>query len=89
MFRRGPFTFANDGQSCTVNDEVHPGARAGATKCEDEMLATPRERRVIGCGEVDSQHPEDRRQEALSLTQRQMEDETERQGGFDCEVGVL
>ena len=49
----------------------------------------PRERRVIGCREVKVQHPEDRRQEALSLAQWQVEDETERQCGFDREVRVL
>ena len=89
MFRRGPFTFANDGQPSTVNDEVQGGARVGALKRDGEMLATPRKRRMIGCGAVEAQHPEDRRHEALSLTQRQVEDETERQSGFDGEVGVL
>ena len=53
------------------------------------MATSPRERRVIGCRKVESQHLEDRRQEALSLTQWQMENETERQGGFDREVQVL
>ena len=39
--------------------------------------------------EIDAQHPEDRGQEALGLTQRSVEDETERQGGFDGEIGIL
>ena len=39
--------------------------------------------------EADAHHPEDRRQEALCLTQRQSEDESHRQGGFDRQVGVL
>ena len=34
MFRRGPLTFADDGQSGAVNDEVQAGARAGAPKRE-------------------------------------------------------
>ena len=53
------------------------------------MLTASRERGVIGCREIDAQHPEDRCQEALGLTQRSVEDETERQGGFDGEIGIL
>ena len=89
MFRRGPLTFADDGQSGAVNDEVQAGARAGAPKREGEMLTASRERGVIGCREIDAQHPEDRCQEALGLTQRSVEEETERQGGFDGEIGIL
>ena len=89
MFRRGPRTFADDGQSGAVNDEVQAGARAGAPKREGEMLTASRERGVIGCREINAQHPEDRCQEALGLTQRSVEDETERQGGFDGEIGIL
>ena len=63
--------------------------RAGAPKREGEMLTASRERGVIGCREIDAQHPEDRGQEALGLTQRSVEDETERQGGFDGEIGIL
>ena len=89
MCRRGPLTVADDGQSGAVNDEVQAGARAGAPKREGEMLTASRERGVIGCREIDAQHPEDRCQEALGLTQRSVEDETERQGGFDGEIGIL
>ena len=53
------------------------------------MLTASRERGVIGGREIDAQHPEDRCQEALGLTQRYVEDETERQGGFDGEIGIL
>ena len=89
MCRRGPLTFADDGQSGAVNDAVPAGARAGAPKREGEMLTASRERGVIGCREIDAQPPEDRCQEALGLTQRSVEDETERQGGFDGEIGIL
>ena len=89
MCRRGPLTFADDGQSGAVNDEVQAGARAGAPKREGEMLTASRARGVIGGREIDAQHPEDRGQEALGLTQRSVEDETERQGGFDGEIGIL
>ena len=47
------------------------------------MLATPGARGVIGRGQVETQHPEDRRQEAFSLPQGQVEDEPERQRGFE------
>ena len=53
------------------------------------MLTASRERGVIGGREIDAQHPEDRGQEALGLTQRSVEEETERQGGFDGEIGIL
>ncbi len=89
MCRRGPLTFADDGQSGAVTDEVQAGARAGAPKREGEMLTASRERGVIGCREIDAQQPEDRGQEALGLTQRYVEEETERQGGFDGEIGIL
>ena len=89
MFRRGPLTVADDGQSGAVNDEVQAGARAGAPKREGEMLTASRERGVIGGREIDAQHPEDRGQAALGLTQRYVEEETERQGGFDGEIGIL
>ncbi len=68
---------------------MQAGARAGAPTREGEMLTASRERGVIGCREIDAQHPEDRCQDALGLTQRSVEDETERQGGFDGEIGIL
>ena len=54
MCRRGPLTFADDGQSGAVNDEVQAGARAGAPKREGEMLTASRERGVIGCREINA-----------------------------------
>ena len=78
MCRRGPLTVADDGQSGAVTDEVPAGARAGAPTRAGEMLTASRERGVIGCREIDAQHPEDRGHEALGLTQRSVEDETKR-----------
>jgi hypothetical protein len=63
--------------------------RGEGTERDAQVLAPPGERRVIGCGEVDAHHPEDRRQEALRLTQRQSEDESHRQGGLDRQIGIL
>ena len=57
MLRRGPPTFADDGQSGAVNDEVQAGARAGAPKREGEMLTAARERGVIGCREIEVKKP--------------------------------
>ena len=54
MLRRGPLTFADDGQSGAVNDEVQAGARAGAPTREGEMLTASRERGVIGGREIDA-----------------------------------
>ena len=89
MCRRGPLTFADDGQSGAVNDEVQAGARAGGPKRAGEMLTASRSRGVIGGREIDAQPPDDRCQDALGLTQRYVEDEPERQGGFDGEIGIL
>ena len=78
MCRGRPLPGPDEGQSGAVNDEVQAGARAGGPKREGEMLTASRERGVIGCREIDAQHPEDRGQEALGLTQRSVEEETER-----------
>jgi hypothetical protein len=44
---------------------------------------------MIRSGEVNTHHPEERMQEPLGLTEWQVEEETERQCGFDGNVGVL
>ena len=44
---------------------------------------------MIACREVKVQHPADRRQDALSLAQWQVEDATERPRGVDREGRVL
>ena len=54
-----------------------------------EVLTTPREGGVIGSFEIDTHQGEDRPQEALRLTKRQLEDKAQRQGGFDRVVGEL
>ena len=89
MCRRGPLTCADDGQSGAGTDEGQAGARAGAPTRAGEMLTASRARGVIGGRAIDAQHPDDRGQDALGLTQRSVEEETERQGGFDGEIGIL
>ena len=44
---------------------------------------------MIGRGEVESHHPEERREKPFGLAEWQVEEKTERQRGFDGEVGVL
>jgi hypothetical protein len=44
---------------------------------------------VIRGAELNAHHPEERVQEALGLTEWQVEEETERQCGFDGDVGIL
>ena len=73
MFRSGPFTLAHDRESRAVDEEKQAGTCGGATQREIEMLATPGACGVIGRGQVETQHPEDRRQEAFSLPQGQVE----------------
>jgi len=58
-------------------------------QCDVEKLTAPGERRVIRGGEVNAHHPEERLQEPLGLTEWQMKQDTERQCGFDGDVGVL
>ena len=76
------------GRADAVDDEMHAGTRGGATQREIETLVAPGTRGVIGRGQVETQHLEDRRQEAFSLPQGQVEDEPERQRGFGGEIGI-
>ena len=89
MFHSGPFTLAHDREARAVDEEMQAGTCGGATQRKIERLATPGECGVIGRGQVETQHPEDRRQEAFSLPQGQVDDEPERPRGFDGEIGIL
>ena len=89
VFRGGPFTFADDRQSRAVDNEIHVFAGRDSTPREVEVLAATRERRVIRRPKVEPHQHEERREKALCLTERQMEEQTQRQGGFDREVRVL
>ena len=60
----------------TMRCRLVPGR--GAPTREGALLTASRERGVIGGREIDAQHPEDRGQDALGLTQRYVEEETER-----------
>ena len=88
VFRGGPFAFADYRESRAVDDEVHGFAPWDSTKGELEVLAAPRERRLIGRGKIEAHQPEERRQEPLGLAEGQGEDEPDRQRRFNREVGV-
>ena len=53
------------------------------------VLATTGQRRMIRRPKVESHQHEERREKALCLTEREMEEKTQRQGGLDREVRVL
>ena len=53
------------------------------------MLPAPGQRRVVGRPQVKAHQMEECGEKAFRLTKRQMEEETQRQGGFDREVRVL
>ena len=89
MFHGGPFTFAHHREPGTVDDKMDAGARGDATQREVEPLRPPRKCCVIGRGQVEAQHPEDRPQKALRLAEGQVKEQAERQRGFDGDVRVL
>ena len=89
MFRRGPLAFAEHRQTRAVDDEMQPVAPRRSAKRDGEVLTAPGERRVIGRRQVDAQESEHRYQKALGLAERQVEDETQRQGCFNGDVRIL
>ena len=89
MFRSGPFTLAGNRQASAVDDEMKACAPWNAPKPEVEVLATTGQRRVIRRPKVESHQHEERREKALCLTEREMDEKTQRQGGLDREVRVL
>jgi len=54
-----------------------------------EVLATTRERGVVGSFEINIDQRQNRPQEALRLTKRQLEDKAQRQSCLDRVVGEL
>ena len=89
VFRGRPLAFARDRESGAVHDEMNTIVDGHSTQRQVEPLAAPRERRVIGGGELDTQYPEDRGQKTLRLAEWKVEEEPKRQRGFDGRVGVL
>ena len=89
MFHGGPFTFTHHREPGTVDDQMDAGAREDAPQRQVEPLCPARQCGVIGRGQVEAQHPEDRPQKALRLAEGQVKEQAERQRGFDGDVRVL
>ena len=53
-----------------------------------QILTAPGERRIVGNGEVEAHHPEQRVQEPFGLAQREMVEEPQGQSGLDGEIRV-
>lgn len=83
-----PFAFSDDRKPGAVDDEVVGLARGNSTELHVEPQATTRECRVIGRGQVDAHHADERVQESFRLTQRQVEHQSRSQRGFDGQDGV-
>ncbi len=89
MFHGGPFTFTHHRGPGTVDEQMDAGAREDTTQRQIESLRPPRQCGVIGRGQVEAQHPEDRPQKDLRLAEGQVKEQAERQRGFDGNLGVL
>ena len=89
VFCRGPFTLPHNRQAGAVDDEMKACAPWNAPKCEVEVLTAPGQRRVIRRPKGEFHQREERREKTLCLTEWQMEEQAEREGGFDREVRVV
>ena len=88
VFRGGPLTFPNDGQTRAVEHEMKALAGRDQPQATPQILTAPGERRIVGGGEVEAHHPEQRAQKPFGLAQREMVEEPQGQGGFDGEIRV-
>ena len=89
VFGGGPFALAEDRQARAVDDEMHRLLDRDVIERDLELLAPPREHCMVRRLKIGLHHGEDRPQETLRLAQRQVEDESERQGGLDGDIRVL
>ena len=76
VFRSRPFTLADDRQTRAVDDEMKASALWNGPKRRVEVSAPTGQRRVIRRLKVEFHQHEERREEALDLTKRQMEEQT-------------
>ena len=88
VFRGGPLTCSDDGQPGAVEHEMDALAGRDRSQTVPQMLTAPGERRIVGGGEVEAHHPEQRVQEPFGLAQREMVEEPQGQGGLDGEIRV-
>ena len=88
MFRGGPLTCPDDGQTRAVSTMMEAFARRDRSQTAPQMLTAPGECRIVGGGEVEAHHPEQGVQESFGLAQREMIEESQGQGGLDGEIRV-
>ena len=87
VFRGSPLTLPDDGQTCAVKHEMEAlSVGRDRSQTAPQMLTAPGERRRVGGGEVEAHHPEQGVQEPFGLTQREMVEESQGQGGLDGEI---
>ena len=88
VFRGRPLTLPDDGQTCAVKHEMDALVGRDRSQTAPQMLTAPGERRIVGGGKVEAHHPEQGVQEPFGLTQREMVEESQGQGGLDGEIRV-
>ena len=88
VFRGGPLTCPDEGQTRAVEHEMEALAGRDRSQTAPQMLTAPGERRIVGSGEIEAHHPEQGVQEPFGLAQREMVEEPQGQGGLDGEIRV-
>ena len=86
--RGHPLTCPDEGQTRAVEHEMDGLAGRDQSQTAPQMPAAPGERRIVGGGEVEAHHPEQRVQEPFGLAEREMVEEPQGQGGLDGEIRV-
>ena len=86
VFRGGPLTCPDEGQTRAVEHEMEALAGRDRSQTAPQMLTAPGERRIVGSGEIEAHHPEQGVQEPFGLAQREMVEEPQGQGGLDGEI---
>ena len=76
------------GKEEVIEHEMEALAGRDQSQTAPQMLTAPRERRIVGGGEVKAHHPEQRVQESFGLAQWEMVAESQGQGGLDSEIRV-
>ena len=89
VFRRGPFTLTHNRQAGAIDEEMRVSTPWNVSKRKVDVLPAPGQRGVIGRPKVELHQPQERREKAFGLPQRQMEEEPQREGCFDRDVRIL
>ena len=82
--RGRPLPCPDDGQTRAVEHEMDGLAGRDQSQTAPQMPTAPGERRIVGGGEVEAHHPEQRVQEPFGLAQREMVEESQGQGGLEA-----